>query len=136
MALERAHGRHGGVDGVRVDARRTLACTVLLGLATLVAACGGSADPAAPSFAVLPQTGMLSLRAALSGSEGLELVSPADGVALERLQAGSIHRFTVTAVSARPGTRVVNVAMTLELPTGPATRTFGVPVVIGAPAGA
>ncbi|MFO0334280.1 MAG: hypothetical protein ACK53C_04480 [Pseudomonadota bacterium] len=93
-------------------------------------------EPFTLELAVLPQSALLSLRAAITGSDGLEVVSPAEGLAFERLQAGSVHRFTITAVSARPGTRVVNVAMRLELPTGPANRTFGVPVVVGSPSGA
>jgi hypothetical protein len=93
-------------------------------------------EPFTLELAVLPQSALLSLRAVITGSHGLEVVSPAEGLAFERLQAGSVHRFTITAVSARPGTRVVNVAMRLELPTGPANRTFGVPVVVGSPSGA
>lgn len=88
--------------------------------------------PFTVEVAVLPAAPVLTLRGAVTGSAGLEVVAPAAPVTLEKLQAGSVHRFEVTALSPRAGTRVVNVEVTLELATGPASRTFSVPVVVAA----
>lgn len=130
-------------DPAVVEAQQKMVPAVTVGDASApvelrfdLAAAPKPGEPFTVEFAVLPQTAMLSIRGAVTGSAGLEVVSPVGGVSFEKLQAGTVHRFQVTALSDRPGTRVVNVAMTIELPTGPVTRTFGVPVVVGSPAGA
>jgi hypothetical protein len=88
-------------------------------------------------FAVLPDATILSLRGLVDGDrEGMEVASPAGPVTLEKLQAGTVHRFSATVVPRSLGTRVLTVELQLDLPTGPAKRTFSIPVVVQTPAAA
>lgn len=88
-------------------------------------------------FAVLPEATVMTLRGLIDGSrEGLEIAAPAGNVTLEKLQAGTVHRFGATVVPRNVGAHVLTVELQLELPTGPAKRTFSVPVVVLTPAAA
>jgi hypothetical protein len=88
-------------------------------------------------FAVLPEATILTLQGGLDGgAEGIEIATPADGVSLEKLQAGTVRRFTATVVPRTPGAHVLTILLDLELPTGPARRVFNIPVVVQTPAAA
>lgn len=88
-------------------------------------------------FAVLPDATIVTLRGTLDGSrEGIEIAAPAGPVTLEKLQAGTVHRFGATIVPRSVGAHVLNVELQIELPTGPAKRTFSIPLVVQTPAAA
>jgi hypothetical protein len=50
----------------------------------------------------------------------------------DQLPAGSVQRFGATAVPHALGAHVLVVQLDLELPTGPARRTFSIPLVVQA----
>jgi hypothetical protein len=98
--------------------------------------------PAAPvrqqpfkvELAVLPQAPAPVLHVDVQGGEGLSVTDPTGPVLLEKVQAGTVQRLTVTATSEQPGTRIIEVRVTLELPAGAESREFAFPVVVGEPA--
>lgn len=93
--------------------------------------------PVDVEFAVLPEATILTLQGRLDGGvEGIEIAAPADGIALEKLQAGTVQRFTATLVPRVAGAHVLTIHLELELPTGPARRVFSIPVVVQTPAAA
>lgn len=84
------------------------------------------------SVAVLPEAPAPVLHIEVRASDGLVVVAPAGPVSIEKVQAGTLERLTVKASSAKPGTRVLSVTVTLELPSGAQSRDFAFPVLVGA----
>lgn len=81
-------------------------------------------------FAVLPEATAVTLRASVTGQGGLLVTSPSEPVLLEKLSAGSVHRFSATAVSEHTGAQVIELQVAMDLPTGQSVRTFTVPVIV------
>jgi hypothetical protein len=130
------------VDPAVAEATRTMAAAVTVGART--APVEARYDlPAAPvagqafklDIAVLPQAASPLVRVELRADEGLTLLDPVAAQSLERVQAGVVLHVPVTARASVPGTHVIDVGVTLELPTGPETRAFAVPVIVAGTAG-
>ncbi len=81
--------------------------------------------------AVFAQAPAPVLRIDVAGGAGLTIADPAGTVVLEKVQAGTVQHVPVTAASPGAGTRVFNVKVTLELPSGAESRGFAFPVVVG-----
>ena len=131
-----------GGDPAVADVMRTMAAAVTVGPRT--APVDARYDlPAAPvtgqtfrlDIAVLPQAASPLVRVELAASEGLKLLDPVTAQSLERVPAGAVLRVPVTAQASVPGTQVIDVAVTLELPTGPESRAFAIPVIVAGTAG-
>ena len=96
--------------------------------------------PAAPApgvpftieVAVLPQAPAPVLRIEVRPGEGLVVADPTGPVVLEKIQAGTVQRLSIKASSAGSGTRVIGVAVTVELPGGAEGREYDFPIVIAA----
>lgn len=84
---------------------------------------------------LVTQVAVPTVRVEVSGGPDLRLVAPAEPVTFEKVQAGTVHTIPVQAIPAMNGTTTVTVAVTLQQPTGPESRTFQLPLVVGAPAG-
>ena len=119
------------------DPSRTMAAAVTLGPRT--APVEARYDlPAAPTpgqvfkldIAILPQAASPLVRVELRPSKGLTVLDPVTAQSLERVQAGAVLRLPVTLQAAAAGTHVLDVAVTLELPTGPESRAFAVPLIV------
>ena len=65
----------------------------------------------------------------------MALVAPAAAQSLEKVQAGAVLHVPVTAQASVPGTHVIDIGVTLELPTGPETRAFAIPVIVAGATG-
>lgn len=120
-----------------VDPSRTMAAAVTLGPRT--APVEARYDlPAAPApgqafkldVAILPQAASPLVRVELRPSEGLTVLDPLAAQSLERVQAGAVLHVPVTLQAAAAGTHVLDVAVTLELPTGPESRAFAIPLIV------
>jgi hypothetical protein len=126
-----------GVDPA-VDATRRMAVGVPVGTSTApvevrfdlpnVPAPG---QPFQLDVAVLLQAPAPLLRIDVAGGAGLTIADPPGTVVLEKVQAGTVQHVAVTAASSGPGTRVFNVKVTLDLPTGAESRAFAFPVIVG-----
>ena len=124
------------------DVTRTMAAAVTVGPRT--APVEARYDlPVAPvvgqafklNIAILPHAASPLVRVELTGSEGLKLLDPVTAQSLERVQAGAVLRVPVTAQASAVGTQVIDVGVTLELPTGPESRAFAIPVIVAGAAG-
>jgi hypothetical protein len=130
-----------GVDPAVTEANRTMIGGVALGAGNApldvrfaLATAPAAGAPFTLDVAVLPQAPAPVLRIDVRGSEGLSVTEPAGSVQLEKVEAGTVQRFKVIASSVAPGTRVVSVKATLELPTGAEAREYAYPIVVGPPA--
>ena len=128
------------IDPAVAEANRTMASGVPIGSSTApleVRFDLGSVPRPGETFqievAVLPGAPAPVLRLEVTGGDGLTIVEPDGFVAVEKVQAGSVTRLRIRASSAAAGTRLVQVRATLELPSGPESRVFAFPVVIGGP---
>ena len=120
------------------DANRKMAAGVPVGASTApvevrfdLASVPVAGQPFEVSVAVLPAAPAPVLRIDVRGGEGLSVVTPDGPVSIEKVQAGTLESLTVTAIAAAAGTRVLGIAVTLELPTGTESRNFAFPVVVG-----
>jgi hypothetical protein len=125
-----------GIDPAVAEVNRTMAIAVTVGPRT--APVEARYDlPVAPvtgqsfklDIAVLPQAASPLVRVELHSSEGLTLIEPTAAQSLERVQAGAVLHVPVTAEATVPGTHVIDVGVTLELPAGPESRAFEIPVI-------
>ena len=80
---------------------------------------------------LLPGTTVPAMDVDVSASEGLVLLDPIAPVTLDKVSAGTVHQVTVTAQAPRAGGYVLNVAVTLDDPTGEQTRVLAFPVLVG-----
>jgi len=131
----------GPADPAVVEARRTMAAGVPVGATTApvevrfdVPSAPTAGQPFAVRIAVLPQALAPVLHIELNASEGLVIAEPDGILTREKVEAGTLEQVTVTASSASPGTRILTVTATLELPTGAEARTFAFPLIVAAPA--
>jgi hypothetical protein len=94
-------------------------------------------QPVDVELALITQVAVPTVRVDVRGAADVQVVDPAATVSLEKVQAGTLHTIPVRAVPARDGTTTLTVAVTLQQPTGPESRTFQLPIVVGrqAPAG-
>jgi hypothetical protein len=115
--------------GVPVDSS-TAPVDVRFDLATVPAA----GQPFEVDVGVLPAAPTPLLHVDVRSSEGLSIDAPDGPVSIEKVQAGTVQRITVKLTSATPGTRVLNVKVTLDLPTGAESRDFAYPVIVAAAA--
>ena len=125
------------VDPAVADATRTMAAGVPVGASTApvevrfdllsVPAAGHSFQV---DVGVLPKAPAPVLRIEVSGGEGLSIESPDAPVSVEKVQAETLEKLTVTATAAKAGTRVLDVKVTLELPSGVESRDFVFPVIV------
>lgn len=129
--------------GAVADANRKMAAGVPVGASTApvevrfdLASVPVAGQPFDVNVAVLPAAPAPVLRIDVRGGEGLAIVKPDGTVSIEKVQAGTLERLTVTASAATPGTRVLGITVTLELPTGTESRNFAFPVVVGPAAAA
>jgi hypothetical protein len=126
-----------GVDPA-VDATRRMAAGVPVGTSTApvdvrfdLASVPAPGQPFQLDVAVLLQAPAPLLRIDVAGGAGLTIADPSGTVVLEKVQAGTVQHVPVTAASSAPGTRVFNVKVTLELPSGAESRGFAFPVIVG-----
>ena len=119
------------VDPGVAEATRTMAAAVTVGART--APVEARYDlPAAPvvgqafriDLVVLPQAASPLVSVELKADEGLTVLDPVAAQSLEKVQAGAVLHVPVTAQGAAAGTHVIDVGVTLELPTGPETRAL------------
>jgi hypothetical protein len=89
-------------------------------------------QPVDVELALVTQVAVPTVRVEVKGAADVQLVEPASPVSLEKVQAGTLHTIPVRAVPARDGTTTLTVAVTLQQPTGPESRTFQLPLVVGA----
>ena len=131
-----------GVDPAVAEVSRTMATAVTVGPRT--APVEARYDlPGVPviglgfklDLAVLPQAASPLLRVELRASEGLTVIDPVATQSLEHVQAGAVLHVPVTLQATTTGTHVLDVGVTLELPTGPESRTFAVPVIVASAPG-
>ena len=132
----------GPVSDAVADANRKMAAGVPVGASTApvevrfdLASVPVAGQPFEITVAVLPAAPAPVLHIDVRGGEGLAIVAPEGPVSIEKVQAGTLERLTVTASSAVAGTRVLGITVTLELPTGTESRNFAFPVLVG-PSGA
>ena len=127
------------VDQAVSDATRTMAAGVPVGTSSapvdvrfdlLTVPIAG--QPFQVDVGVLPKAPAPVLHIEVSGGDGLAVNSPDAPVAVEKVQAETLEKVTVTATSAKAGTRVLDVKVTLELPGGAETRDFAFPVIVAA----
>jgi hypothetical protein len=131
------------VDPAVSDATHRMAAGVPIGTSTApvdvrfdLANAPAVGEPFQLDVAVLAQAPAPVLKIDIAGGAGLTIADPPGTVVLEKVQAGTVQHVAVTAASLGPGTRVFNVNVTLELPSGAETRGFAFPVIVGAPAAA
>jgi hypothetical protein len=129
---------HDQVDPAVAEANRRMAAAVPMGAGAAPVDARfelKSAPQPGHSFeleiAVLPQATSPVVHVELQPSEGLTIESPEGPVNFEKVQGGSLERLTVKATSAQPGTRVLGLRVTLELPSGAESREFAFPVIVG-----
>jgi hypothetical protein len=127
------------VDPAVAEANRTMAAGVPMGTTTApvevrfdVPRVPVAGQPFEVRVAVLPQALAPVLRIEIEPSEGLAVTEPEGPLAREKVGAGTLERVTVKASSATPGTRILTVKVTLELPTGAESRAFAFPLVVRA----
>ena len=125
-------------DAAVADANRNMAAGVPLGESTApvevrfeLGTAPVAGEPFDVSVAVLPGAPAPVLHIEVRASEGLIVVAPDGPVSIEKVEAGSVERLTVKASSAKTGTRVLSVKVTLELPTGAQSRDFAFPLLVG-----
>ena len=140
-ARKPAHPAATAPDDAIVDANRKMAAGVPVGASTApvevrfdLATVPVAGQPFEVSIAVLPAAPAPVLHIEVRGSEGLTIVAPEGPVSVEKVQAGTLERVAVRALAAKPGTRVLGVTVTLELPTGTEARDFAFPLIVGASA--
>lgn len=94
-------------------------------------------EPVDVELALVTQVAVPTVRIDVQGGADVQVVEPATTVSLDKVQAGTLHTIPVRAVPSRDGTTTLTVAVTLQQPTGPESRTFQLPFVVGAtpPAG-
>jgi hypothetical protein len=131
------------VDPAVADATRTMAAGVPVGASTApvevrfdLLTIPAAGQPFQVDVGVLPKAPAPVLHIEVSGSDGLSIDSPDAPLSVEKVQAGTLEKVTVTATSAKAGTRVLDVKVTLELPGGAETRDFVFPVIIAGGANA
>jgi len=143
-------GRHKTVapaeapaDPAVVEAKRTMAAGVPVGTTTApvevrfdVPTAPIAGQPFEVRVAVLPQALAAVLHIEVDANEGLVIAEPDGALTREKVEAGTLERITVKASSATPGTRILTVKVTLELPTGAESRAFAFPLIVAAPAAA
>lgn len=130
-----------GPDEEIAEANRKMAAGVPVGASTAPVEVRFDIDsppvagqPFDVSVAVLPGAPAPVLHIEVRASEGLIVVAPDGPVSIEKVQAGTLERLTVKASSAKSGTRVLTVKVTLELPSGAESRDFAFPLLVGAAA--
>ena len=128
------------VDPV-VDAGRRMAAGVPMGNGTAavevrfdLSAAPVSGQPFNVEIAVLPQVPAPVLHIEVLPGEGLAVDSVDGPLSIEKVQVGSLARLMLHASSAKPGTRVLGIKVTLDQPSGAEWREFDFPVVVAAPA--
>ncbi len=138
-----AAGGESAADAAVADANRKMAAGVPVGASTApvevrfdLATVPIAGQPFEVNVAVLPAAPTPVLHIDVRGGEGLTIVTPEGAVSIEKVQAGTLERLAVKALAAAPGTRVIGITVTLELPTGTESRDFAFPVVVGAAGGA
>jgi hypothetical protein len=126
-------------DAAVIEATRRMAAGVPVGASTApvevrfdLATVPVAGQPFEVSVAVLPAAPAPVLHIEVHGGEGLSIAEPAGPVSIEKVQAGTLERLTVRATAAKPGTRVLGVTVTLELPTGTESRDFAFPLIVAA----
>jgi hypothetical protein len=137
-AAKRPKAAEPAVDPAVADAmkRTTAAMTVGTSRAPVevrfgLAAVPQPGQPADVELIVLTQVAVPTVRVEVRSEGDLNVVEPAAPVALDKVQAGTVHSIKVQVVPARAGTSTLTVAVTLEQPTGPEQRTFQLPIVAG-----
>jgi hypothetical protein len=125
------------VDQAVSDATRTMAAGVPVGSSSapvdvrfelLTVPLAG--QPFQVDVGVLPKAPAPVLRIEVSGSDGLAINLPDAPVSVEKVQAETLEKVTVTATAAKAGTAVLDVKVTLELPGGAESRDFAFPVIV------
>lgn len=131
------------VDPAVANANRTMAAGVPLGESAApvelrfdLRSVPAPGAPFTVALAVLPATSVPVLRLEVDGGEWLSAAGPDGAVSREKIAAGTAVPLEIRMVSSGPGTRILTVRVTMELPDGPQTRTFAFPVVVLAPAAA
>jgi hypothetical protein len=125
-------------DPAVVDANRKMAAGVPVGASTApvdvrfdLLSAPVMGQPFEVSIAVLPEATTPVLLVDVRASDGLNIDEPEGPVSIEKVQAGSLSRIGVKLSSAKSGTRVLSVKVTLELPTGAESRDFAFPLIVG-----
>ena len=113
-----APGVHLGASDAPIDARFNLEAWPVSGA------------PFKLTVALLPTAAIPTVTVQFTTEPDLQVVDPQAPVSLENLAAGTLRTIEITAQSAEPGTRVVNVTVTAQFPTGPLTRVFAFPVIV------
>jgi hypothetical protein len=137
-APQRAAPVEAAVDPAVTDATRRMAAGVPVGESTApvevrfdLVSVPAPGQPFQLDVAVLAQAPAPVLRIDVAGGAGLTIADPSGTVVLEKIQAGTVQHVPVTAASSGPGTRIFNVKVTLELPSGAESRGFAFPVIVG-----
>jgi hypothetical protein len=84
-------------------------------------------------IAVLPDAPAIArLYGRFQGSDGIELVDGSELAAIEKPAQGSVIRHVIRVVPKEDGIFTVNAAVSVELADDSVTRTFTIPVIVGA----
>jgi hypothetical protein len=90
-------------------------------------------QPLVIDVAFLPNVASDLMRATFISTEGLSVRSSEVPADYERVQAGAVYRHQLTVVPRDNGVYFVSAIISMQTPTGDVTRTFSIPVVVGAP---
>jgi hypothetical protein len=131
------------VDPAVAEATKRMTAAMTVGRATApvevrfaVGAVPRAGEPVDVELALVTQVAVPTVRVDVQGAADVQVVEPATSVSLDKVQAGTLHTIPVRAVPARDGTTTLTVAVTLQQPTGPESRTFQLPIVVGGGAAA
>jgi hypothetical protein len=89
--------------------------------------------PAAIDIALLPKVATDEMNVTYLANEGLTVQNSATPSRFEHVQAGSVYRHQATVVPKVNGVFYLSAIVMVQTDTGEVTRTFSIPVVIGAP---
>lgn len=90
-------------------------------------------QPLVIDVAYLPNVASDLMRATFISTEGLSVRSSAVPADYERVQPGAVYRHQLTVVPRDSGVYFVSAIVSMQTSTGDVTRTFSIPVVVGAP---
>lgn len=91
-------------------------------------------QPLAIDIAFLPNVASDLMRATFISTEGLSVRSSEVPADYERVQPGAVYRHQLSVVPRDNGVYFVSAIVSMQTSTGDVTRTFSIPVVVGAPA--
>jgi len=90
-------------------------------------------QPLVIDVAFLPNVASDLMRATFISTEGLSVRSSEVPADYERVQPGAVYRHQLTVVPLYNGVYFVSAIISMQTSTGDVTRTFSIPVVVGAP---